>query len=201
MRDNFEIIKPLLDFTEKNTFYFIQILKRRKENPDMKTGVQVMDNFYIYDENDLDKVKDKIIDRCVKHNARAYINVNRLDLERIAMHTQKLIIDYMMQGQYKNVKNAYATCCGQHHAENNKRWLIDIDEEELPFINVIRDYVEVLHKEIPGNKYKIIAEIPSKTGIHIITNPFNMKKFADEMSKICTKLQVHKNNPTILYIA
>jgi len=33
MTNNFELINDLLDFTQEDTFYFVQILKRRKENP------------------------------------------------------------------------------------------------------------------------------------------------------------------------
>ena len=89
MADNFDQINTLLDFSEQNTFYFIQILKRRKENPDMRTGVQVIDNFYVYGPNDLEKLREKIVERCVKHNARAYINLNRLELEKVALYTAK----------------------------------------------------------------------------------------------------------------
>ena len=42
----------------------------------------------------------------------------------------------------------------------------------------------------------MIAYIPTKNGYHIITKPFNLKQFKDKYSDI----DVHKNNPTILYI-
>ena len=85
MRDNFHIIEHLLDFKEPNTFYFIQILKRRKDNPGLKTDVQTIDNLYIYTPEDLNKLREKIVERCTKNNARAYINLNRLDTEKIAL--------------------------------------------------------------------------------------------------------------------
>ena len=47
MRNNFELIEQLLDFTLPNTFYFIQILKRRKDNPEMKYSESMIDNFYL----------------------------------------------------------------------------------------------------------------------------------------------------------
>ena len=43
---------------------------------------------------------------------------------------------------------------------------------------------------------KIYAYIPTKNGYHIITKPFNLKQFKDKYPDI----DVHKNNPTILYI-
>ena len=68
MRNNIELIEPLLDFTLPNTFYFVQILKRRKENPEMKSNTSVIDNFYLYGPNDLAKLMPKIIEKCEKHN-------------------------------------------------------------------------------------------------------------------------------------
>jgi hypothetical protein len=211
MVDNFEIIKTLLDFSNPNTFYFIQILKRRKENPEMKSGTSVIDNFYIYEMNDLDKLRDKIIDRCEKHNARAYINLNKLNLEKIALYTQKHIIDCIINKDFRGVKNAYATVCGSHHSEKNKRWIIDLDGplSEDKYISAIK---EMIIEEL-GPGYKILADIPTKNGIHIITNPFNIEKFkikikqyehyfplSDEVKSELVKLAIQKNSPTLLYI-
>ena len=35
MIDNLELIKPLLEFNKENDFYFIQILQRKKDNPEV----------------------------------------------------------------------------------------------------------------------------------------------------------------------
>lgn len=194
--DNFDIINGILDFSEPNTFYFVQVLKRRKENPDMKTNVRVINNYYIYNSNDLDHIKPKITADCELHNARAYINLNRLDLVNIALYTQKIIIDYIIAKQYENVKNAYATACGNHHSESTKKWIIDIDTKDEAVKQEILAFIAELHTEFKKEPpYKVIAEIPTKNGYHIISNPFNMKKFADTYKDV----DVHKNSPTLLY--
>ena len=71
MTNNFEQIKSLLRFDEPDHFYFLQILKRRKDNPDMKRDVSVIDNFFIYQREDLDKLQDKII-LCESNNGKIY---------------------------------------------------------------------------------------------------------------------------------
>ena len=206
MVDNFKLIENLLDFSEKNTFYFVQILKRRKENPEMKTGVSVIDNLYIYDLADMNKLKEKIVERCTKNRARAYINLNRLDTEKIAMYTVKQMMDYIILGDYKAVKNAYATACGSHHSEKSKRWVIDIDAEFLDKKDKLRSIIEELHQEIANNKYKILAEIPTRSGVHIITNPFNMEKFRNMLPVAFPEgghvlgIDVQKNSPSVLFI-
>ena len=194
--NNFQHIAKLLDFSEPNTFYFIQILKRRKENPDMKTGVRVIDNFYLYAPEDLEKIKEKIIETCIINNARAYINVNRLDLERVALFTSKKITELIIQGDYKAVKNAYASVCGSHSSESEKRWVIDIDTKDGNVIDEVRTFIWDLHEEIPKSRYKILAVLPTKNGMHIISNPFNLQKFKEKFPDI----DVHKSSPTILYI-
>jgi hypothetical protein len=206
MQDNFNLVTNLLDFEDEKSFYFIQILKRRKENPDMKQNVRVINNYYIYSKEDLEKMKPRIVEDCEKHNARAYINLNRLDTEKIALYSLKITTDYIIQGDFKAVKNAYSTACGSHHSEKNKRWVVDIDENALHLKQMIRDVISDLHGEIKGNNYKILEEVPTRSGIHIITNPFNMQKFREIMlakGKVdynYVGIDVHKNSPTILYL-
>ena len=69
--DNFEKIKPLLKFEQPGNFYFIQIFKRRKDNSSMQMDMQVIRDYYVYSENDLDRLRDQIITECRCHNARA----------------------------------------------------------------------------------------------------------------------------------
>lgn len=196
MIDNFKHIEKLLDFSENHTFYFIQILKRRKENPEMKTGVRVIDNFYLYKPEDLEKIKEKIVEVCTLNNARAYINVNRLDLKRIALFASKKTIELIIQGDYVSIKNVYPSVCGSHSSENEKRWVVDIDIKDQDYImKVIRDIGD-LHAKIPKSNYKILTCLETKNGFHIITNPFNLNEF----KKIHPEIDVHKSSPTILYI-
>lgn len=206
MRDNFHIIEPLLDFKEPNTFYFIQILKRRKDNPGLKTDVQTIDNLYIYTPEDLNKLREKIVERCTKNNARAYINLNRLDTEKIALQTLRKIADLVIQGDYRAVKNAYSSVCGTYHSESEKRWVVDIDSDVIHLKDEVRQVIEILQSEIKGHNYRILAEIPTRSGVHLITNPFNMHLFRKIMAERANssedgylKIDVQKNSPTILY--
>ena len=195
--NNFDAIKNLLDFTVPNTMYFLQILKRRKENPDLKTNVKVVNNYYLYTDTDLDKYKEYIIEDCEKHNARAYMNVNRLDTYRIALHTQSKITELLLNNDFKAVRNAYASACGNHHAEHNKRWVLDIDVTDMNFVNEVVAYITELQSEIKGG-YKVLGVLPTKNGYHIISNPFNKKKFVDRYSD--ELVGIKDSSPTLLYM-
>jgi len=194
--DNFEIINGLLNFDKPNSFYFLQILQRRKENPELPTNSKVINNYYLYTREDLFKLRDRIIEDCQKYNARAYINVNVLDLEKIGMFTAQKILDLIIKKDFKSIKNAYPSVCGSHHSEENKRWVVDIDTKDIDFISNVKKEIEKLHSEIKNNKYKILTELPTRHGYHLISNPFRLDKFKD----LFPDVTVQKNSPTILYI-
>lgn len=195
--NNFEIISSLLDFPRDKSFYFMQVLKRRKENPELKSNSVVINNYYLYEKGDLEKLRERIVEDCVKNNARAYINVNTLDLEKIAMFAMQKTVELVIKGDFKAVKNAYASTCGSHHSEENKRWVIDIDTFDRQFIDKVRGEIEVLQAEIKGNQYKILAEVPTVNGKHLVCNPFRLDKFKQKFSEV----EVKKNSPTLLFCA
>ena len=202
--DNFELLNSLLDYTKPNSFYEVQILRRRKENPEMKTGEYTINIYYLYNINDLLRYKERIIEDCIDNNARAYINLNRLDSEMIGFETQKLIIDLMMQRQYHAIRRAYAKTCGNTKTRKNV-WLFDIDlidkngiyvPEQLELANSITEAIKIIHKTEKKKNYRILGNIPTKNGYHIVTNPFNKEKFL----QILPNVVFYENSPTLLYI-
>jgi uncharacterized protein YycO len=102
----------------------------------------------------------------------------------------------MQNKDFFSVKNAYDSVCGVFQSEIDKRWLIDIDKEDLPIYEEIKAKVIELQSIITNREYKILAELPTKSGMHIITNPFNL----DQFNKVYPNIQIHKNNPVNLYI-
>lgn len=210
--DNFDNIIPLLDFSLPNTMYFIQVLQRRKDNPGLKTDVRTINNYYIYELADLIKLKTNIAEDCIKYNARAYINLNRLNSVDIALNTVKVIAELMLKGQFKQIKNAYTKSCGSYHSEEdevgegskktfgynsepNKKWVVDIDTKVEAIIEEIISFIESLYKEAKSGN-KILARIPTKNGVHLICEGFHLDKFSKKYGGIT----VGKNSPTILFI-
>jgi hypothetical protein len=218
--DNFELIGDILNFDEPNSFYVVQVLKRKKENPDLKVNARTINIYYICNKDDLQDLKDRIVQDCLHNNARAYINLNRLDAYLVALHTQKIITQHLINGQLYAVKNAYATACGNLRSEeeeneenenkvnvinDDKKWLIDIDildkdgnidETQIELSDRMIAAIEELHKEFNRKNYKLIGKIPTKNGHHIITNPFNRTKF----NKMFPGVTYYTNSPTILYV-
>ena len=57
----------------------------------------------------------------------------------------------------------------------------------------VMDNIDTLEPYSMDTKY--ITNIPTKSGWHIITTPFNLQQFKEKYPNI----DVHKNNPTLLY--
>lgn len=107
---------------------------------------------------------------------------------------------------YKSVKNAYLSAAGEHSSEPIKRWVVDLDNNHIHFddwtkyVNGIKRLIDSLHSECNRNSkqgvYKMLLEIPTKNGIHLITNPFNVDKFRQLTN---APIDIHRDNPTILF--
>lgn len=196
MINNIDIIKSIISFETPDDFYHLQILKRKKEHHDLGSNSYVVKTYYISSMEYLDKKLPEIIALCDFHNARAYINLNGRSFERTAFQTLKKITDQIMNKDFKSVRKAYESVCGEFGTGRDKRWIIDIDtpREDLgiDFVVELLEFMEQL--EPIGNKF--ICELPTKNGFHIITKPFNVQKFSIAYPGI----DLHKNNPTILYI-
>ena len=194
MNNNFTQIRELLRFPDSNSFYFLEIIKRRKDagNEEMDRHQRLIKDFYIYSLDEFDKLKDKVIGLCNENNARAYFRLNRRDAKKIAFQYNKRLAELLITEDYKSVPKIYASVVGEFHSDENKSWLLDIDYIDNVNVEEVKEFVNTLQPE--GEK--IIAEIPTKNGIHLITKPFRKDVFKQKYPNLDT----HSDNPTILYM-
>lgn len=195
MVNNFKQIRELLSYTNDGDFYFLQILKRRKDNPGMLGDSIVIDNYFIYSVAAFDFIEDKVIKQCEINNARAYIRLNKRNAKKVAMKALQKTVDYIAAENYRDVKNAYISACGDCHSDDNKTWIVDIDDKDTALSISISN---IINNTMPAGD-KIQAYIPTRNGIHIITKPFNVQQFTRICESEGLKLDLHKDNPTILY--
>lgn len=192
MVDNIDKILPFLKFESEDDFYYLQILKRKKENPELGSNSRVIKNYYITSQDYLLKHYDEIKKLCEVFNARASIRLNKRSFEKVGFKTMENIAHTMMNREYKFLKASYDRACGLGHNDNQKKWILDIDAENIPVGIMI--FINSLEPN-PGIN-KCICTLDSKSGYHLITTPFNMQEFKEKYSDI----EVHKDNPTNLYI-
>ena len=199
MVNNFEQIKPLLKFDSSDDFYFLQIFQRRKDNPELKEPMRVIGDYYIYSIEQFEKLENHIIEMCTAKNARAYIRLNRRDAKKIGLQMLKRISEMLIQENYRSIKNAYPSVVGEFHSDKDKSWLIDIDYKDFEgqenLLEQIHADIEQLQKET--KREPRMDKIPTKNGYHLITRPFNVHLFRKKWPQI---VDIHKDNPTILFI-
>lgn len=195
MINNLEQIKSLLKFENENEFYFVQVIQRSKENPNLGKNNNLIKAYYVYSLDYLDKKFPEMVKLAEVFNARIYIHLNRRNAYNIALELMEDLVYNIRANHLQTLSKSYSSVCGKHHSEKDKTWIIDWDDKEN-----IKDKIEML-KFIrtlePLETDKLIAEIETKNGYHLITRPFNSQKFNEEYPDI----EIHKNNPTILYIS
>lgn len=202
MVNNFELIKPLLSWNSKDDCYFIQVLQRKKDaKPGMKVNgtnnnSRLIKAYYVSSLEYLDFVTPEIVQLCEIFGARAGINLNKRSFEKLSLQHLKLVTDNIINKNYDKVYKTYSSAAGKFSHDNVKKWIIDIDKEEMHLTEEIKKVINLLQPYDELRPNKIIAEIPSRTGLHLITTSFNMMEFKKNFPTI----DVQKNNPINLFI-
>lgn len=194
MVDNIELIKPLLDFTSKDEFYMIEIIRRKKENPELGSNSRVIQTYYITSIKYLDQHYPEMKAIADALNARVNIYLDKKSFEKAySLHLQKMG-DLLLSKDLAVVNRMYKKAAVKARIDNNtKSWIIDVDD--CPSISGLTPILDALESIRPqGNK--VVATLPSKSGFHLITKRFDVMSF----DKLELNLDIHKNNPTNLYI-
>jgi len=193
MVDNLRLILPFLKFESEDDFYYLQILQRKKENPQIGSNSRVIKNYYINSEEYLISHYDEIKKLCEVFNARASIRLNKRSYEKVGFKAMTNLANTMMNREYKFLKASYDRACGLGHNDNEKKWILDIDgDKTYEYLMCMED---LINSSKPDGKNTIVY-IPSKSGLHLITKPFDLREFSENYKDI----EIHKDNPTNLYI-
>jgi len=192
MIDNFEQIKQYLTFDSSDDFYYVQIIQRRKENPELKTNNYMVKSYTITSADYLDMKKKEIVTLCELHNARAYINLNKRSFEKCAYHSMKKLTDVILAKSFGSDKKVFDSVASAYSSDKEKKWLIDVDDMEFPS-PLMMAHIE--HNCKPYDPDKIIGVIKTLNGCHLITKPFNIVQFREKYPDV----EVKKNSPTLLY--
>jgi hypothetical protein len=190
--DNFEKISELLD-DEHGYFYFLQLIQRGKDGfpGGGNNNARQIRCYYINSAVDLMEKRELITNICGFFGARAMLDLNRRSYEKVAFEHLRLCAKQIADRQYSNCRRAWNSCCGSTGSDR-RRWIVDIDEEHMKEQYLI---INTVNNARPLGD-KIITTLRSRTGCHLITSPFDLQAF----SKALPDIDVHKNNPTNLYI-
>ena len=193
MIDVLENIKDLLNFESEDDFYYLQIIQRKKDNPHIGSNSRIIKNYYVNNLDYLLNLYDEIKGLCIQFNARAMLRLNKRSYRKVAFKAMQNIANSMMNDEYSFIRKSYDRACGNGHNDKNKYWIIDIDGEyEESWLSNLKNYISNCRPI--GNK--IVRELETKNGLHIISTPFDLRKFKEDYLGI----DIHKDNPINLFI-
>lgn len=197
--DNFKEIFDMLDFSDPDTYYLVEIIKRSKDG-EGKRATEIIDTIFLYEnKNRLEEKIEKIKILCSTFKAKAYIYLNRRSFEKTAVNTLLQASKYLESKNFRAFLKLPYKVSGISPAEKkeNKKWIVDVDDSDETNLNVYSGMVKYCLDE---DKKKVVSVLKTKNGFHIITPPFNLKIFrAVEEDEGLSKITVYKESPTLLY--
>jgi hypothetical protein len=194
MINNLSLIAPLLNFTEPGDFYMLYVFKRKKDQPEGEKennqSVRTIKTYCIESLEQLNERYAEIQQLCEMFKARAYIHVNKLNHSDISL----IMLERLAKRIRENVirqKHLFDSVVGELKS-TEKRWIVDLDSLDDDYIAEVETAVNNCEPE--GNK--IIARIPTRNGLHLITSRFNTLQFKQHYGDV----DIQKHNPTLLYL-
>lgn len=155
--DNFDMIGDLINLTDPDKFYFVQIAKRWKDNKDKngadtwrqngrQAGTYHMGSehgnfasgtaFKVHNKQELLALKPQIVSYCEQNNARAYITCNPRSEKAINAHLDNLKQKFGSNLHSWDQKYGFEHMAGQAKEYDAQKWpdrvrfILDIDIEQ-----------------------------------------------------------------------
>ena len=196
--DNFELVKNYMEFNSPDDVYFVQVIKRWKDNKDKPgadawkasgkakgtyhSGAEYMEYYLIHNEQELEAVKADIIKSCSYSNARAYISINSRSESQTNAFLQKIRAKYAATPNDPRYKFAEPIAYGM--AKSGPSWqntrlrvLLDIDTTRNSEVTIRGKKVNVwdeTRKRLKDLGIKVVAEYETPSGgLHLILNNKN----------------------------
>ena len=198
--DNFNVFKKIINTLNEDEFYFVQILIRGKDGH-TEPGIngnnknRLIKFYTIKSAEHLERVENEIKSICNAVNARAYIHPTKRSFKAVSKECLKATVEMFLSENNMGLKGAYSTACGKSYITSDKKFVIDLDDENASQ-EKIKEIVDYITNECePLSHNKLCYRVDTAHGMHLITTPFNTAKFCQKFPDI----DVHKNNPTLLY--
>lgn len=197
--DNFNLILDQLSFDNRDEFYFVQIIQRRKDGNGglhIRNGYRLIKSYYIYSKQELIDLKDRIIELCRNNNARAYINPNVRNAKEVALECIKKYSDLVLNDNSFMGNNIWDSSCGSTRARGHKAlWIVDVDNMDQ--METIKSIINLCQGQT-GERIKYV--VPTVHGCHLITYGFNREEFNNRLREASVDyVDVHKDSHTLLY--
>ena len=191
MTNNLELYKKYIkimspDFPQSNKnscadkFYVIELMRRGKDNPDMPAANVHFKNYYIYSWEDFDKYMPEIMELCTVLRMRAYASVNWKSTKQIALNTIASMATRAAQGDFKKIYSEWSSQTGLFSQRNENVWLLDLDDCDANS-HEVSELCKVVNNCRSQFEQNYIMLLPTRSGCHLLTRPFDVKQFANDV--------------------
>ena len=208
MTNNFDAIRKYVEelgipehYDTKCDLYFdVQLIRRGKDHPGLPSANYTFKTYYIDCLDNFDKYKDEIIKCCEMFGLRAYVAVNVKSKYKACLETIQKYAYNLTNGESRKPWRVFASVCGGQDGEE-KRWVVDCDNDDCDNLETyLQNIILSIRQCESAYDDPIVMIIPTRSGYHIITHPFNINRF----KKICdaksiTPPEIKKNHITLLY--
>ena len=197
--DNFDAVEGIMEFTTPNTFYWVQVIKRRKDNPGMHGNNICYGSFCFYNYESLLRAKSELIKLSRTYNARVMFWINPRNIQELALPMMQLGLEYIKSKHYKSINRLFDHACGKYAQKGkNKLHIIDVDTRDPEVVNKICSCLTSAGERNPD--FEIKKVLNTLHGFHILCNGFN----PDLFKQLCViekvdPVDIHEDNPTVLY--
>lgn len=207
MTDNFNRFREFMQLPEQeggDAYYVIELVRRGKDCPDLPAANYHFKNYYIDTLTKYDKVKDEIRLLCRILRLRAYVSVCCKSFRRVTMNTLAEMARRAALDDFRRPYAVFGSCSGKDVGKDDKYWVVDIDDcpfNTLPHVKKRRLIIETVNSCEPAGQ-KMEMMLPTRTGAHLITRPFNLEQFnrlCKENPEIEEIPDVKKNHLTLLF--
>lgn len=190
MKDNFDILKDFMDFSDPGKFYLALVVQRKKDNPELDRSERIIKNYMIPTREKLEYIREEMETLCKVFNARVYLYINRRSFKNTQKAMAKVLIDQICSESVSNLNHLFDSCAAAHGC-GDKFWIIDVDLPHKPDVCSSDSYMrlesdikmrlfdglEALKPELLDGETRVRLVVPSKNGFHIVTRPFDTREW------------------------
>lgn len=195
--DNFDMLKNYMEFNSPDDVYFVQVIKRWKDNKDKPgadnwkisakakgsyhSGAEYLEYYLIHNPDELDDIKSEVIKSCSYSNARAYISINSRNEKESNAYIQKFKARFTDHNdpRYKNAEPiVYGMAkSGSAWKDTRLKVLLDIDTTRDSNVQIGGKSVNVwdeVENRLQKYNIKVVAKYETPSGgLHLILNNKN----------------------------
>lgn len=225
MTDNFDLFREYIKKAgipdSKNylndKFFLVELIRRGKDCPNLPAANYTFKIYYVDSIEEYDRAREEIEILCKNFPLRAYISVNCKSKIKSLKKTLLKIASAIDMNESKKPWRLFNASCNEIENKEDKRWVVDIDTKSQYTIDLIKNIIQECESKYSKNDV-FIETVNTKSGIHLITRPFNTYQFDKKIEEInknrqeaikniddnsvdltIEKPEVKKNHLTLLY--